>query len=444
MKEKQVKPEENNEDQVKLKPIMGIRPGVYLTVLYSVVLTAIIFFIFLFPGLKNPMAALVVNTEPQGAAIRVNDIYMGQSGSRIIIPQGTYTIEAVMNGFDSTSSEYKIPGRVFASNFFPRTYKIDLTLKTADPAAAFALYAADFAAWSFGGEPTEAWQIPLSLSEGAYRIGRYRAADSAENKEQLEQILLAASRFTVTRAALRDLIRAKALLDNDGNSPSPLALIGSLSDALVFLSENQGTWLSRLVPGINWVNHERAAAIPLQRQSNSAAGRIEFSGLTFARMGSLIISENPVPRSLFETFLNENPQWREHKKDYYPDEISSPVEIFNRTDARFAITGVTWYAAEAFCIWLTRRLGAAPPPSLSGMEVRLPRESELEQAALNISGWEWCADPYAPLQFIKAQDSAIQAVGSVERALFGQTRASLPPDFSSPFITFRLVIANRR
>ena len=62
--------------------------------------------------------------------------------------------------------------------------------------------------------------------------------------------------------------------------------------------------------------------------------------------------------------------------------------------------------------------------------------------------WEWCADPFAPLQFISASNNAIQAMGSPERVLHGrpsvtaeETRASLPPEMSSPFVTFRLVIA---
>jgi hypothetical protein len=483
MREK--KPE--NEDQVKLKPFLGIRPGVYLTVLYSIILASLFFFLLVFPGFKNASAALVVKTDPTGAAIRVNDVYMGLAGSRIVIPAGTYTITAVMPGFESISAIHQIPGRVFGSLFFPRPYKIDLTLNTDNPVSTYTQYAADFAKWSFGGEPTEAWQIPLSLSEGTYRIGTVEREKLEKEMEQLQQILIAASRFTVTRAALRDLIRAKILLDNYGNSPSPSSLIGSISDTLAFLSANPGSavWLSQLLTGntaseirtSSWANNEFDAQTDFfpyfeENRFGRLPARFELAGLSFTRMpagrllnsgwastfrpfghnvyiNSFMISENPVPQSLFETFLNETPQWREHKKDYFPEEISvNPLETGRRT----AITGITWFAAEAFCKWLSGRL----PPSMADMEIRLPTENEWEYAALSINsmsrqGWEWCADPYAPLQFIKADYEAKNTLGSPERSLRGrqssnsaETRASLPPDFSSPFVTFRPVIAGKR
>jgi formylglycine-generating enzyme required for sulfatase activity len=158
-----------------------------------------------------------------------------------------------------------------------------------------------------------------------------------------------------------------------------------------------------------------------------------------------MISESPVPATLFETFLNNNPEWREDQTDYFPQEISSyPWEMDKNN-----ITGVTWYAAQEFCKWMTANL----PPSMSGMEARLPSEDEWSTAAAAISGmrsqgWEWCADFYTHFQFASASPQAKQLVGSPERSLRGrasssspETRASLPPDLSSPIVTFRVVIA---
>ena len=451
--------QDENEDQVKLEPFLDIRPGVYLTVLYTLIILAIVFFILILPGIRNPVAALIVKTEPAGAAIRVNDVYMGVSGGKIIIPRGEYTITAVMPGFESVSEVHKIPSRVFGSKFFPKKYKIDFTLKTADPLAAFSLYAAEFAAWSFGGDPSETWQIPMSLSEGAYRLGKEQLT---VNKEQFQQLLKAASRFTVTRTGLRDLIRAKVLLDGYGNSPSPVTLIGSISDALGFLSENPGTaaWLSRLLTGdaantvksSDWAKNTRPAGIQLERSSEAAAARVNVSGLYFTRTGGFYISDNPVSRSIFEAFLEANPEWRDHLTNYEEEIALIPFETYPRN----IITGVTWHASEAFCKWLSGQL----PSSMSGMEVRLPTEAEWEYAAQSIgsmqnNGWVWCADYYAPLNFIKADDEAIKALNSPERSLRGrqpgggsasntETRASLPPDLSSPLVTFRAVIAGKR
>ena len=462
------------DDSVRLKPLMGIRPGVWLTVLYSFILLAVLFFLLVFPGLVRGGAVVSVKTEPMGAAVRINGVYMGTSADRIFLPKGSYTIEAVLPGFEKAGAVYEIPRRVFGSLFFPRRVKIELTLTSANLAAAFANEAADFAAWSFGPEPTAAWQIPLSLSEGAYRAGP--SVDPA-----MSEILKAASRFTVTRAGLRDLVRAKILVDNRGLSPSA-SLTRSISDILLFLSENPGSaeWLAGLLPqesaallnASDWLKNKRPSFTVQSLAATETAAvfpaQIELAGLRFraipaadtnpipgvrflhdASIGNFMVSETPVPRSLFETFTGENPQWKEQQTDYYPEQISVyPSDTFGRE----IITGVTWYAAEAFCEWLTGRL----PASMAGMEVRLPTEAEWEFAAgsgirdMGEGGWEWCADPFAPLAFIEASPEAIQAVGSPERALRGKIssseegqRASLPPEFSSPFVSLRPVIAQR-
>jgi len=434
---------EDNTIEVKLKPIFGIRPGIYLAVLYSLVLLMIVFFLFIFPGIKNPGAILTVKTEPAGAAIRVNDVYMGLAGSRIFVSKGTHTIEAVMPGFESKSAVHTIPGS--------GRYKTEFTLETSDPAAAFAVYAADFATWTFIGEPTAAWQIPMSLSDGAYRVGPY--AD--RYNEELLEIWKTAVRFTVTRAALRDVIRSKILLDNHGNAPAVPALLGSIFDILTFLSQNPGciNQLCDLLPTeaqsilLNYIDIPQNPSLNTGR---SGFRRQNIAGLTFTEANNFFISENHVSRSIFDTFLNQNPQWEEHLTEYFSQEITvSPSAFINRS----SITGITWYAADAFCKWLSLRL----PVSMSGMEVRLPTEAEWDFAVLNgiisaeTSGWEWCSDPYAPLQFLTVSAEAARAVGSPEYSLRGRpslqseiTRASLPPDLSSPFVTFRPVIAEKK
>jgi len=441
-----------NEDQVKLKPFLGMRPGVYLTILYSFIILLVFFLFLVLPGLRNPTAALIVKTTPDGAAIRVNDVYMGLAGSRIIIPKGTHTIEAVMPGFENAGAVHTIPSRVFASRFFPRVYKIEFELKSPDPAGAFAIYAGEFAEWTFMGEPTSSWQIPLVLSDGAYRLGSYR-------NDEMEEILRAAFRFGVTQAALRDLIRAKMLLDNGGNAPAPAALLGSITDILVFLSQTQDSafWLSKLLPveasdkieNSDWYIRNTINDLPIP--NISIQRRTEIAGLNFYDIRSdinFMISENPVSQNLFEEFLNENPLWREHKTDYFPGEITlNPLEIYKRG----SVTGITFFAAEAFCEWLTGRL----PASMSNMEARLPTEDEWLIAAFAVDsmrapGWEWCGDYYAPIPKIKASAKAINAVKSPERLLRGkaspsssESRTSMPPELSSPIITFRPVIAEK-
>ena len=230
------------QDQVRLKPILGIRPGVYLAAAGAAVMLIVLFFILLYPGIARPGAMVVFTSEPEGAALRVDDLYAGSSPCRVFVPKGERTMEVVLPGFETERIDRVIPSRLVASALFPRRYDLNVTLAAADPATALAMAAYDYAAWTFGGEPTAAWQIPLSLSEGVYRAGLLAG--------EADGLLNAAARFAVTRAALRDLVRASTLAQNGGNAPSPLTLVHSAAQAAAFLSHNTASaaWLADTLP----------------------------------------------------------------------------------------------------------------------------------------------------------------------------------------------------
>jgi hypothetical protein len=487
------------DDQVKLKPILGIRPGVYLAVIYSIALLALFFYIFLYPGIVNPGSMVVFESIPSGAALRVDGVYAGSSPCRVFVPKGTHTFDIVLPGFEPRHMEHEVPGRLFASRLFPRRYNVQATLHTADPMAALAEAAHDYAMWSFGGEPTVSWQVPLSLSEGVYRIGPAAAGAEAAG------ILAAASRYAVTRAALRDLLRAKTLAANGGLPPSPLSLGHSLSDIFADLSDGPSgaLWLADTLPADSaeilvssaWYQNQLAAFAELTAmeslspQGHTPVSQIRVGGLLFTGLdGGNLVQGEPfphltqvepfmmcaaaVPVPAYEDFLDANPRWRANQREELVRQGLATGEYLadfggiNPGGSRgfTSISAVSWFAAKAFCEWLSGRL----PDALAGWEVRLPTEAEWEYAVKSIQQWgsrssfqmdgitwEWCADPYSPLPFISASPDAIAAVGSPERVVRGgswpgmavaanfETRAGLPPETCSPFVSFRPVIARK-
>ena len=513
------------EDRVILKPILGIRPGVYLAVLCALVILLLLFRILLYPGIARPGAMVVFTSEPAGAALRVDDVYLGTAPCRVFVPKGEHIIEAVLPGFAAERLECAIPGRLFASALLPRRYDLSVTLSIPDPAAlpelVLAAAAYDYAEWSFGGEPTIAWQVPLSLSEGVYRAGSAAAEDT-------QDILAAAARFAVTRAALRDLVRAVILAGNSGNAPSPLTLTHTVAKAAAFLADNPGSaaWLADTLPADSanvliasaWYQNQLAAfadvtagetlspppgAAPPSGATPPAdlpASQIRVGGLLFTGLGSgTLVQGQPFPHRIpveafmvctvevpvpaYADFLDAVPGWRQDQQEFLEQQGLVDNEYLAGFDnalgvsptgvnpLNVGVSGVSWYAAQAFCEWLTGKL----PASFSGWEIRLPTEAEWEYAAkssqrwggrnvlfamdssspLGAGAWEWCADPYSPLPLLSASAKAINAVSSPERSLRGgswlntagtisaEMRASLPPATCSSFVSFRPVIARR-
>jgi formylglycine-generating enzyme required for sulfatase activity len=322
-------------------------------------------------------------------------------------------------------------------------------------------------------------------------------ADSAFHNE-MNEVLAAAARFAVTRAALRDLLRAKFLVDSGGLSPSPLALADTAVSILGYLSENSGAaaWLAETLPP---ESARIVEASPWHGRAVSAAATLAVSPPAVERTGPPAISGwglgnfRPIPAGEFvqagafprrvkvdgfyisatelsgeawERFLAANPLWRRDNAGALIDQgLASPGYLDEPVNPPYpdaGVPGISWFAAEAYCEWLTASL----PPSMAEWEARLPSEAEWEYAAslagtiglANMQGgfWEWCADPYAPLDYLSVEEAAAAAVSSPERSLRGgswinppgsvgiETRASLIPSSSSPFVSFRPALARRK
>ena len=473
------------EDQVKLKPILGIRPGVYLAFIYGLIIFIALFFILVYPGISKPGSVLAVKTEPWGAAVIVDGVYMDAAPCEIFVPKGQRRIELSLPGFTAKQIELDVKGKLFASAFFPRKVEIRETIQTRSPAEAFIDYASEFSAWTFAGEPSVAYQIPLSLSDGAYRLGP--EASNPAVLASMEDTITASARFASTRAGLRDLIRAKTLLDNRGLSPSPLSLLDSAEDIIGYLNDNPtaALWLGALLGG----DSQSAVVSSLWYQDAAAGGGLGQSsrrGVTAPQTGNVIeagplrfrmingglplgenfpqgttvenfyISETLIGVAAWDAFLQNEQRWRkENAASLIREGLVNEEYLEAVSEApREGIHGISWYAAGAFCKWLSSYL----PPALSSWEVRLPTEAEWEYAvragAIDFGlYWEWCDDPYVPLSFLSAPAEARVALGSPERSLKGgswinsrgsikpETRASLPPSFCSPFVSARPVIA---
>lgn len=448
-------------DEVRLPPVLGIRPGVYLAALYALAVALVLFLVLVYPGLASPGALVILKTDPEGAALRVDGVYAGTSADRIFVSKGRHTLELGLPGFTPQRIECDIPGRVFASALFPRRFPLEARLRAEDPVAAFAAAAGDYAAWTFGGEPVAAWQVPLSLSEGAYRLGPAALPGTSEGGA-VREIIAASARFATTRGALRDLLRAGFLADNGGLSPSPLTFAQSAAAFARFVSDNPGSalWLSETLPpessaliaASSWYEKQRAFAATAGASRSIGSGgappleRISLGGLSFTALPGFLAATEQVSVRAFGEFLAANPQWREDQKEILEEQELAAPGYLDGEGYTEGIASVSWFAAGAYCEWFSLGL----PPALAGWEVRLPTEAEWEYMAKSGivdpgKSWEWCGDPFSPLPFLDAPEKGIRAVSSPERPVRSgsriETRASLPPEFCSPFVSFRPVIA---
>ncbi|MDR1215539.1 MAG: PEGA domain-containing protein [Treponema sp.] len=422
------------EDEVRLQPLLGVQPEVYLACLYGVAIVAVLFFVLFYPGISKPGTVLLAESEPEGAAVFVDDVYQSATPAEIFVPKGEHVVKISLPGFSPQEQTIDVKGRLFGSLLFPEKQSVRAALASAEPEKVFALGASDFAAWSFVGEPTGAYQIPQPLSEAAYRA-------TPSDAGALNNILEAAARFAGTRASLRDLIRAKYLVDNGGIATSPLSLLASTQNIIAYLNKNPAavSAFSSLIPASElgavadsaW---GRRKANPTDKNPSEKGTEVLIAGLLFTEIiegnDSFFLSET-IPLWSWELFLRTAPEWT----------AGSPTEASQE--------GVSWFAAKAYCEWIAEQIGKddgeEKPPLLE--TARLPFKGELETAAragfaFDGQKYEWCEDFFAPLDFLSADAKSIADVGSPERTVFSRDgeKASLPPALHSPFVSFRLVV----
>jgi len=496
--------------KVTLKPVFGIRPRVYVPILYLLGILIILFFILINPGLRNPGAYLVFQGAPESAAVYVDGSYAGNTLDGMHAKPGTHKVEIRKRGFSSQTLNTDVPHRIFATLIFRPTVKISYQLNPEPLEAIIIPSFKEFANWSLSGKPSAIYQLPMVLSEAANAAA---SASSADRSSFARPLLAAGLSVAENSTSVRDVIFASAALAAPGGSPLGLVAIARNAAALLGTSKSYTAAIMETMPEKAGDNIRKAfsslkeemSAETLQQASAAgvrAAGPhsfIMFGGgqtknvsstpggtkmLYLDRVPEFGLASTEVTQRQFARFLEEKPEWKPENRtaliekgfadDAYLVDFD-PSKADNRP-----ITGVSWYAANAYCAWLNAR---AP----SGYEVALPSEPMWETAAASASRdvgalgafnnrastgplavgsmgrdalgfsdlfgnvWEWTSDGFRPYAWIQDDSSAF---GELTEAIDSKTvkggswansadqisiasRGPVPAAHASEFLGFR-------
>jgi len=142
MKKKKKHFEIEEVSDVKLKPIFGIQPGLYLTVLYAFLLLAVLFSIFIVPGIRKYGSNIEFISQPEGVAVFVDGEYLDSTPFTRFVPEGTHTVRFEKPYFDTESEEIRVPGKIFGTLLFNRAETHLVNMNMAKPG--------DYLNWRFG------------------------------------------------------------------------------------------------------------------------------------------------------------------------------------------------------------------------------------------------------------------------------------------------------
>lgn len=521
--------------QVKLKPFLGMKPGLYLTIFYAFLVVVVLFLLLVLPGLRRFGSVVAFTTTPPGAAVFVDGRFLGATPLQAFVPAGSHTLELQKPYYDSVERKITIGGRLFGSLFAPRRVEVSATIRIGDLSKLLAGAFAGIGRWALVSTVVPNYQLPPIMS--------HTVRDAVESKgftdySALARFLAESARDVHNQFLLRDLLSAEGYLYARGAMATPAALLAMVDgfaqaaqsnpQLVLWAYHSLPSSMQKQVSGTAWfedlekgyaeaigsgapeVGGTTAPALSIGgiRFVPVPAGRFAMglergvkpplpsnSGLQLAHrvdVASFSMAATDVTGAQFERFIAANPQWSPARRAELVREgraDSSYLSTWSSTaGSSYPVTFVSYYAAQAYCDWLTSLL----PGYLSGWRVRLPSEAEYEWAAgmdvnprrsvfhdtahgLEPAGsgapnslgiydllgevWEWTdtwylpADyllapwragrSFEPMSYFPAAEVAVRggSFASSREGVGYTTRAAQPPTWCTPFLGFRPVLA---
>lgn len=422
------KPEFESVDdiKVKLKPFLGIKPGVYLTWLYGFAVCVILFLLLFLHGIRKNGTVVSINSMPDQAAVYVDGEYAGATPVSVFVPRGDRTIEIRRPFFDPDLQSYKIKGRLFGSLLFPRRMKIESKLDIEGLQALLQAQFTEQSGWAlvehFGATYSPEMVISNSIRAIYQAVGTESTVGNIESSisQSIYELLRYAISNISSEPLLGDWLRSLLLVSGGGNMLSPSSTLVALQNIInlkqdyrilgllvpsIAVSEAAeemvgSEWFSSFLADYRKTVQNIPGARPVYGQNVDVNGLVfslvpagRFSMGAFAQSddryvlpvaassGEFYLLKTEVTRRMYRDFVEDDPFWDPDNLERLIDngQVSADylLDWDEEIDADIPVRYVSFYAAQAYCEWLNGNL----PAAFRDYEVRLPSEIE----------WEWAA-----------------------------------------------------
>jgi hypothetical protein len=167
---------EISELTVTLGTHLGMRPQVYVPLIWGALLLAVLFSVLVLPGIRHPGEQVTITSVPEGAQIVVDDQYRGATPSTIFMARGNHDIE-ITAGTAVERVEAEIGRRLVGSLLVPKRRSYNVVLDKPEIETEILSGVSEFARWSLMGESSAQFQHacgPPKRSATNRPKGRYR------------------------------------------------------------------------------------------------------------------------------------------------------------------------------------------------------------------------------------------------------------------------------
>ena len=417
-------------DPVKIKPLFGMKPGLWLTIAYILALFLILFLVAVLPDIIDAHKRVTFTSDSGTVAVYLDDVYQGGTPFTRKIKSGTHQVSYRLNGYEIDSFSIKVGTPVFFNWLFPRTQSVSssatINQEAFDAVSLELLEKAN--AYSAILEYDSVHRYPEIFTKYANNVANSTFRTSGDAFE-------AASLFITTDEMLKDFENAASII---GINLLPLyktldeSRTTGVQDAQTPVLKAGKTSLKT-----EWFTIE-GFTIPEADFSNGKTVKATFPEIMEAgktvhtdafNIGSYLITE-----AQFQQFIASNPQWGKDNKDELiakglVDEYYLSGIDFSSGTANRPVNNISWYAADAFCKWLSEATGrnvtlpsenqwmaACLSDSEGGYQKSLmPSAAEKAPASLLGGLWDMTSTRFVPLSRIAADSQVEKAVEVLDR-----------------------------
>ena len=320
-------------ERVKLKPLFGLKPGLWLTIAYALALVLLIFFVCILPDLKNPSKRVTFTSAFDGQSVCIDGLYAGGTPFTTKVKSGSHTVEYSLDGYVLDNFEFRVSRPVFLNWLFPRNMKVESTAKMSEDAfkALTKAFFNDAVSYSSIIEYSPAVRYKPLYTMYAEAVS---ADGTFKDSELFNKAFELALNFITTDEMKQDAENAITLLGSSLKAEKAKQESLKLSAPLI-----------SKVPDGYLINN------------------------------SFTVSKLPVSESQFKDFINENPKWAKSNRDNLVQEGLADeyyLEDFTGSEDK-PVRNISYFSAVSYCEWLSGK---------TGKKVSLPTEEQWTLACL--------------------------------------------------------------
>lgn len=345
------KPELPKVEPVKIKPLFGIKPNIWVTACYGLAVLILIFIIAFLPGIKKGQKRVTFTSAAGNVAVYVDSKYVGGTPFTSFISSGNHTAEFKVCEETIDTVEFKVGHPVFLTWLFPRKMNVESKATISNTAydSLSKAFLENVATYSAILSYDTVYQYPPLFKNYAESLKSYAGLAGSDYKD----VLFAACSFITTNEMLEDAKSAYLLLSIDFDWTE----IENAVKNKDFKNETE-----HLI-GLSRVYRGSLDCEYFTRGGNSV------NGFTF--------DDYAVSEAMYYYFVKENPNWAASNKENLINQglvdsnYLEGVSLSSINTLR-PVRNISYYAAKAFCEWLSKK---------TSREVFLPEELQWTTAA---------------------------------------------------------------